>query len=173
MSGGCIGLRTLFHVLADRGEADLAYRMVTQPDAPSFRTIVDEGFTSLPEVITSKERLWRRRPSLNHHFFGDISNFFIRDIAGIRVNPDLDNPSRVGICPAFIDGLEFADAFYETVGGTVSVRWERSGDCCVDLHISADEGVSGYIRMPRGWHFENGSIGSKKLASGIYKAVRN
>lgn len=173
MSGGCIGLRTLFHVLADRGEADLAYRMVTQPDAPSFRTIVDEGFTSLPEVITSKERLWRRRPSLNHHFFGDISNFFIRDIVGIRINPDLDNPSRVGICPAFIDGLEFADAFYETVGGTVSVRWERSGDCCIDLHISADEGVSGYIRLPRGWHFEDGSIGSKKLASGIYKAVRN
>lgn len=179
MAGGVFGLRTLFHVLADHGRADLAYKLIMQDSEPSYRLLVDEGLTSLPEYIWSKEHLMRHRPSFNHHFFGDISGFFIKDIAGIRVNPRGDNASYVHISPNFIDGLDFAEGTYETSGGKISVRWERwehESDKKLTLTVAAALGVGGRIRLPENWHFENGDpICDRPIRPGkqSYAVLRN
>ena len=36
MNCGFLGLRVMFHVLSDYGEAELAYRMITGPSYPSY-----------------------------------------------------------------------------------------------------------------------------------------
>lgn len=164
---GILGARVLFRVLSDFGESDLAYFVMTRPDYPSYGNFVERGLTSLPEDF-KREGLspW----SLNHHMFGDISAWFIEYIGGIKVNPYLRNPDEVLISPVFIKKLNEATAFYRTTAGAVSVKWERlySG---IRLTVDVADGVTGEIKLPDGYSFENSGEAVKTLESGVYTVV--
>lgn len=168
VDAGILGMRVLFRVLSDFGEADLAFKMITRPDYPSYGNFVERGLTALPEDFLREED---RPNSLNHHMFGDISAWFIEYIGGIRVNLFLADPSEVEISPVFIEKLDSAEASYETVGGKVSVKWRRTLEG-IALDISADSGVHGRIRLPDGYSFadERGSI--EELHSGNFEIIR-
>lgn len=168
VDAGILGMRVLFRVLSDFGEADLAFKMITRPDYPSYGNFVERGLTALPEDFLREED---RPNSLNHHMFGDISAWFIEYIGGIRVNPFLADPSEVEISPVFIEKLDSAEASYETVGGKVSVKWRRTLEG-IALDISADSGVHGRIRLPDGYAFadERGSL--EALHSRNFEIIR-
>lgn len=158
MSGGCLGLRYLFHLLAEHGETELAYNLLMQPTAPSYRVIADAGYTTLPESITDIQALYAEPLSFNHHFFGFISGFFTMYLAGIRVNPTLQDASSVEIAPSFVHDLMFAEGEYETVAGKVRVRWERKTDTEITMMLEKADGVTGSVRLPDGWHFAGGEV---------------
>ena len=168
VDAGILGMRVLFRVLSDFGEPDLAFKLITRPDYPSYGNFVERGLTALPEDFLREED---RPNSLNHHMFGDISAWFIEYIGGIRVNPFLADPSEVEISPVFIEKLDSAEASYETVGGKVSVKWHRTS-LGIALDISADSGVHGRIRLPDGYAFadEHGSL--EELHSGNFEIIR-
>lgn len=149
---GMLGLRVIFHALSDCGRGDLAFRMITRTDYPSYGMFVKRGMTSVPENFKEDEDI-DSPDSLNHHFFGDISSWFIQRVAGIGVNPYDGNPCEFLIFPDFIPALDSADAFYDSPCGRVSVGWERDGEK-VRLEIAAPEGASGYIRLPEGFVFD-------------------
>ncbi len=134
---GILGARIMFHLLADYGHAELAYKMITRPEWPSYGHFIEQGLTSIPESFFPD--FWDC-DSLNHHFFGDIANWFISKLAGIRYNPDSDDHNRVDIKPEFISALSFSQASLETPAGTVSVRWERI-DNGIRITVTADEGL--------------------------------
>ena len=148
---GMIGLRALFHVLSDCGQGELAYRMITRPDGPSYGAFLEQGLTSLPESLLPCDK-WDYPDSLNHHFFGDIVSWFIQRVAGIRVNPDCASPDHIDITPDFLPSLSHAEANYTAPAGKVSVRWQKDGGK-VALHIEAAEGIYGEIRLPAGYVF--------------------
>ena len=127
MSGGCLGMRTLFELLGEQGDAPLAYRMLTNPTHPSYGRLAADGHTTLPEVIAGWDRLLSpvSTPSLNHHFFGFVSDFFLHTLAGIRPNPTGKDPAHVILAPALDVPLTYAEGRYETVAGEVRLRWER------------------------------------------------
>ena len=150
---GVLGGRVLFHVLSDFGEGELAYKMISRPEYPSYGFCVKQGMTSLPEDFTTP-KLDESVNSLNHHFWGDISNWFYSKITGIRVNPYGNDASYVNIAPDFISGLNYASAYYETVKGRVSVSWKREGDEIL-LTIEKPEGVSGRVLLKNGWYCHN------------------
>jgi len=77
---GMHGLRVIFHVLSDAGYADIAYKMIARKDPPSYGHWVEQGFTSLPEEFRPDYTDFAT--SYNHHFLGDISNWFIQGICG-------------------------------------------------------------------------------------------
>lgn len=141
----------MFHVLSECGHGDLAYRMITRRDYPSFGMLIEQGLTSMPENFLPPEE-WDSPASLNHHFMGDVPNWFITKVAGIRVNPDLASPDHIDICPDFISGLDFAEGFHTAPGGTVSVRWERADDSIL-LDVSCENGMYGKIILPDGYCF--------------------
>ncbi len=149
---GMLGVRVLFHVLAQFGDAELAYKLITRTDAPSYGIFID-GFdcTSLPES-------WHKTidgytTSLNHHFLGDISNFFISHIAGIWVNPNVDNANYVEVHPNFIEELDFAAAHYDTPEGRVEVKWERREGSRVHLRVIKPKNVRAAIILPDHYSF--------------------
>ncbi len=147
---GVLGGRVLFHVLSEGGEGALAYKMITRPEYPSYGFCVKQGMTSLPEDFTTP-RLDRGVSSLNHHFWGDISNWFISKVAGIRVNPYGNDPSCVNIVPDFISSLDHATAHYDTVKGRVSVSWKRDGENIL-LTVERPEDVTGRVLLNNGWY---------------------
>ena len=91
---------------------------------------------------------------MNHHFWGDISNWFITKIAGLRINPKGNDASYVDIVPDFITGLDHASAYYDTVKGKVSVSWKRCGDE-IHLTVTKPEDVKGRVLLKNGWYCHN------------------
>lgn len=165
MDVGVLGARVIFHVLSDFGYADLAYKMITRPDFPSYGYIVELGLNTLWEKFT-------REPmeSLNHHFWGDITAWFVKDLAGIDYNPDATNLNRVDIKPHIIDTLNDASAYYDSNYGKIETSWQKQGEKVI-LNVNVPEGMIGTIAPQNGYCFEDKTC-QKPLASGRYILIK-
>lgn len=161
MDVGVLGGRVIFHVLADYGCSDLAYKMIARPDYPSYGEWLSHGATTLREQFLQDERF-----SLNHHFWGDISHWFIRHLAGICYNPRRRG-AEADIRPSFVEQLTFAEGWHEAPEGKIAVRWERTEEG-IRLNVQAPEGLYGRIYLPQGYLFAEDRLAVKPLRSGSY-----
>jgi len=159
---GVLGARVLFHVLSQFGYSDLAFKMITREDYPSYGNWLKRGATTLWENFFPN-----KTSSLNHHFWGDISAWFIKRIVGIQLNPDQHNVNNLIIKPAFIEALDHASAFHKAPGGTITVSWKRENQNIV-LDVKIPESVRATVELEPRFCFEDGE-GSKVVASGTYK----
>jgi len=164
MTTGVIGARVLFHVLSEFGQSDLAYKMITRKDYPSYGNWIERGATTLWEEFKPEGG---PVSSLNHHFWGDISHWFIRWVAGIHFNPARNNTNQVNIRPSFISGLDSAEGYYNAPAGEIKTFWQRL-DNNVYLDVSVPEVMDGKIILPENYSFEDGST-ECKLDSGRFK----
>ncbi len=158
---GVLGGRVIFHVLSDFGYADLALKMIARPDFPSYGYIVKLGFNTLWEKFTDEPF-----DSVNHHFWGDITSWFVKTLAGIDYNPDANNLSHVDIKPHIVDALQDAAAYYDSNYGRIESSWIKKDDK-VTLAVKVPEGMIGVIAPQNGYIFEDGQA-QKPLISGKY-----
>ncbi|MDR1733947.1 MAG: glycoside hydrolase family 78 protein [Oscillospiraceae bacterium] len=128
---GILGIKYMFPVLSDHGHADLVYRMITNPDYPSYAHWIANGQTTLCED-------WDMGSSNNHHMYSDVDLWFYRTLAGLR--PEKDGFRHAVIRPAVIDGIDWVKATH----AGYSVAWERSGGG-VTLSVSVPEGCSARV----------------------------
>lgn len=149
---GILGARVIFRVLAEHGDAELAYRMITRTDAPSYGWMIAQGATALWEELAP---VIPPRGDENHHMWGDISAWFYRYLAGIRVNDDLQNVNSAVVSPCFLRKIDFAEGSHKFPAGNLSVRWEREG-AAILLTVDA-KNIRTEIRLPKGYVFEDGS----------------
>lgn len=137
---GVIGLRCIFHVLFDNGDGEIALKMITREDAPSYGNMIALGGTALFEA-TKQNGV---QNSQNHHFYGDIMNLFISKLAGLKINPNMDDVNRIEISPNLPNSIDFAKASYDTEHGTIMVEVSRQNG---KLGVTADipAGIRGEI----------------------------
>lgn len=105
MNVGVLGGRVLFHVLSAYGQSALALHMITRPDFRRMATGIARGATTLWEEFQPERD---EVTSLNHHFWGNVSSWFMQTLAGIRCF-SAQNPDKVCIQPFFPDGMTFAE----------------------------------------------------------------
>lgn len=148
---GHLGLRTIFHVLAAHGKADLALSLITKKEYPSYGHLIELGETTLPEQFMPDGMPCG---SHNHHFFGDIRHFFLRHLAGLHVNPDDTDPNFVMLRPALPDGLDEVRASYDVPAGTIDVTLVRNGSRAVLTVESGDE-VGYSVEPAYGWEIDS------------------
>lgn len=166
---GVLGARVLFHVLSNHGHSDLALRMITTREFPSYgywihtmgATALFEDFMPLGGGITSH----------NHHFWGDVSNWFVRELAGLKINPRVCDVSEIEISPSLFDGLTHAEADHLLPTGRVTVAWRREGATTIVLRVELPAGAHGCIVLPQGWRFETGDM-TVPAATGEWRIVR-
>ena len=120
--------------------------MITRKEFPSYGALIGFGETTLPEFF--------RRPgagvySHNHHMYGDIKNWFISAVAGLRYNPTRTDHRHVLVKPAFLRALTFAEASYISPFGELFVRWERTEDE-IRLRVCTPNGITAEIVLPDG-----------------------
>lgn len=147
MAVGVLGGRVIFHLLSSRGQSDLAFEMITRTDYPSYGNWIKRGATTLWEGFHEEGGYV---DSMNHHFWGDISSWFIKDIAGIKYNEALKRQEELEIYPAFVEKLDYADAWHESPHGTVSVSWKRENGY-VNLKATYPVGLNTRVCLPCGW----------------------
>lgn len=138
---GILGCMKIFHVLSRFGEGKLAFKMITKKEFPSYGHLIEIGMTSLPERFMPDGAPC---DSHNHHFFGDIARWFIREIAGLRV----ENYKTVVIKPDFTLPITSAEAYYELPAGRVSVKWDTEKDGKIRLEYVCPEGVDVSVILP-------------------------
>ncbi len=129
---GFLGIRALFHVLAENGYASLAYNMMTKPTHPSYANMIYRGETTVWERFCPPGE---RTGSHNHHFMAEPSAWYLKYIAGIRVNPNNDNCNKVVVSPIFIDEILSASGHYENDDGRVEVSWKKDESGKIELRV--------------------------------------
>lgn len=133
---GFLGIRAIFHVLSEYGYGDIAHKMITKPSHPSYANMLYRGETSVCERFMYPGG---RIGSHNHHFMGEPSMWYVSDVLGIKVNPDMDNCKKIIVSPDFISAFDFARGHYENDYGKVNVEWKRdNGDVKVRVTVSGD-----------------------------------
>ena len=162
---GMIGIRYLFYALSRNGYSDFAYELLVSEKGTNYGNFISRGLKTLPESFTAFDEkgepfTWQ---SINHHFLGDISHFFISDIAGIRVNDSFLGSEHVDIVPTFMKKLNCAKAYFDSSLGRIESEWERKGDRII-LKVTAPKGIIGEIKA----NFADGSA-SKPVLSGEYE----
>ena len=145
---GVLGARVIFFVLSQFGHSDLAHKIMVDPTYPSYGEWVARGETALCEDFN---RYDMRISSLNHHFWGSISAWFIQCIAGIHFNPNADDIHRADITPHFITGLDHAQAHHICPDGKIEVIWQRTGEKSVELTVTVPEGIQGDLILEKEW----------------------
>lgn len=124
---GVLGAKVLYRVLSDNGYADLAYKMITQKTFPSYSYIIEQGATTLWECFVEVDK-GANVSSLNHHFWGDVSAWFYRCLAGININPDLQDPYRIVVAPKYVSGIDSVCIEREYLGEKIKVEWKKNGE---------------------------------------------
>ena len=74
---GILGTKYIFAALSKSGYADVAYKMVVNPEFPSYAHWINNGMTTLCER-------WDMTFSQNHHMYSEVDNWFYRYLGGIK-----------------------------------------------------------------------------------------
>lgn len=162
---GVLGEKVIFDVLSDFGYTDLALKMITRPDFPSLGYMAERGYNTLWERITEGPF-----DSVNHHFWGSFTAWFVKALAGINYNPDADDLSRVDIKPHIAQELNDAAAYYDSIYGRIEAAWVKDSDT-VTLTVSVPDGMTGVIEPKNNYIFKDGDL-QKPLLSGKYTLVK-
>jgi len=150
---GVLGTRVIFHVLSEFGRCDLAYKMITRPEFPSYGYMMRSNEdTALWEQHRPMEALPTSR---NHHFLGDIISWFMKHLVGININPHNEDTSEIRFAPKFIDALDHASGSHIVPAGKVSAEWHRDGEDII-YTVTVPEGVRAELTLERGWQTEDG-----------------
>lgn len=167
MSVGVFGARVLFHVLSSFGESELALRMITREEYPSYGNWIARGATALFEMFLPEDKdEWY---SKNHHFWGDVSAWFIKCLAGIRLNPHENNVNELTVAPSFPAALDRVSAYHIAPAGRIAVSWRREGEEIL-LALEVPEGITATAELPEGYRFPDGGR-TARVVSGEYRIV--
>ncbi len=136
---GCIGTRLILPVLCDHHYEDVAYRLLTQTDYPSWGFWLTNGSTTAWEAWEATTR------SKDHYFLGTYDEFLYTHLAGIR---DVRDAFRsFTIAPAVNCGLTFVEARIQTHLGRVACAWERMENGGIRLEVEIPKGAEAKIRL--------------------------
>lgn len=119
-SAGAIGTRYLFRALTDAGQADLIYRLITNPEMPGYAYQLTQGNTSLAESWTAQHGA-----SQNHFMLGQVIEWFYQDLAGIAADEAQPGFKHIIIRPQPVGDLTWVEGRYQSVHGPIAVRWDR------------------------------------------------
>ena len=140
LNTGIIGTKPLMEVLADQGDVDLAYRVVTQRTYPSWGYMLSKGATTMWES-------WNGRDSHDHPMQGTVVEFFYRYLAGIRVDETHPGFDQFFIEPIFPEGLNQAGAHYQSERGLIISEWTRNRDK-IWLHLRVPFNTTAKVVLP-------------------------
>jgi len=125
VSTGLVGIQWLMRGLSDRGRADLAFRIATNRDYPSWGFMIEHGATTIWE-------LWNGNtadPAMNSHnhvmLLGDLIVWFYEYLAGIQNDPKSVGFNKIIMRPYPVEGLNFVKASYNSIHGLIESHWQK------------------------------------------------
>lgn len=146
---GFLATGDLLQVLADEGRANVAYELLQQRTAPSWRYMLDRGATTIWEDWEGIDEHGDAHESLNHYSKGAAIRFLHTHTLGLRQEEDSIAWEQVIIAPLPGGGVTWARGTHEGPQGSIAVHWRLDGE---RMHLSADipSGTTARVVMPDG-----------------------
>lgn len=132
LTTGFLGTPYLCHVLSQNGYNDIAYKLVTQTDYPSWLYPITKGATTIWEHWDGiKEDGSFGNPgmnSYNHYAYGSVGDWLYRVAAGIEIDEEKPGYKHIIITPQPGEEFEYVKAGIQTGYGKVVSSWIRKED---------------------------------------------
>ena len=126
ISTGLVGSEWIMRILTRFGRGDIAYKLVTNTDYPSWGYMVRNGATTIWE-------LWNGNtadPAMNsgNHLMlvGDLVIWFYEDLAGIKSDPENPGFRNIIMKPNPVGDLKYVKASYRSVRGLIRSEWKKT-----------------------------------------------
>ena len=152
LATGFLATPYLLPALADIGEADLAYRVLTQRDWPSWLGMKDQGATTVWERWEGFDAEGHPHESHNHFSKGAVISFLHQYIAGLRPIDAHTLGNRLLVQPLPLGDLSWVKASHHTDAGELAVHWTRA-DSTFTLQVTLPTGCSAEVVLPDGSRF--------------------
>jgi len=125
ISTGLVGAQWINRIFSLYGRPDIAFKLATNTDYPSFGYMIKNGATTIWE-------LWNGNtadPSMNsgNHLMllGDLLTWFYENLAGIQTDPGTPGFKHIIMKPTPVGDLKFVKASYQSVRGLIISEWNR------------------------------------------------
>lgn len=109
---GVLGMKAVSNAMGENKMVSLGLEMLRGPEYPSYGYWRAIGATTLYEC-------WNGSGSHNHHMFSDVSEYFYKYIAGIKIDPDNPGYKTIIIEPCFDTRLKKVKCTIDTIVGMV------------------------------------------------------
>ena len=128
LSTGFVGTHLLLPVLSRFGYSDVAYKLLTQKEYPSWLFPIEQGATSIWERWNG----WTPEngpgdPSMNsyaHYAFGAVVEWLYANVAGIKtIEPGFKTFS---LAPEVGEELDYVQCSYDSVAGRIVSNWKKT-----------------------------------------------
>lgn len=150
LTTGFVGTPAICHVLSRFGYSDLAYRLVTQEECPSWLYPVKRGATTIWErwdgIKPDGSFQDASMNSFNHYAYGAIGDWLYRVAAGLELDPEQPGFKRAVIQPQPGGGLTYAKASLETLYGTLASAWCMQRDS-FELDVTVPPNCEALVRL--------------------------
>ncbi|MFF2327154.1 MULTISPECIES: family 78 glycoside hydrolase catalytic domain [unclassified Streptomyces] len=146
---GFVGTPLICDALTDSGHLDVAYRLLTQTECPSWLYSVSMGATTIWERWDSLRPDGTLNPggmtSFNHYALGAVADWLHRTVAGLEhTRPGY---RTLAFRPRPGAGITWARARHETPYGTAAIAWERTAGGISAL-VTVPDGCRGRVELP-------------------------
>jgi alpha-L-rhamnosidase len=155
ISTGIQSTLRLMLALSRFGRDDIAWKLMTNREIPSWLYMVEHGGTTVWERWDGwVEGRGFQNPgmnSFNHYAIGAVGEWMMRAIVGIN-----DDPARPGFercvirprIPADAPGaVNWAEGHYDSIRGRIGCRWERNAKC-LTLSVRIPANMSATVYLP-------------------------
>lgn len=146
---GFLATGDLLQVLADGGRADVAYELLQQRTAPSWRYMLDRGATTVWEDWEGIDEHGDAHESLNHYSKGAAMRFLHTHTLGLRQSADSVGWEHVVVAPVPGGGVTWARGTHEGPQGPIAVDWRIVGER-MHLRVEIPSGTTARVHMPDG-----------------------
>jgi len=146
---GFVGTPLICDALTDGGHLDVAYRLLTQTECPSWLYPVTMGATTIWERWDSLRPDGTLNPggmtSFNHYALGAVADWLHRVVGGLA--PASPGYRTIRFRPRPGGGITWATARHETPYGTASIAWEQT-PTGMTADVVVPEGCEGVVHLP-------------------------
>lgn len=173
VTSGFLGLSFLMPVLSFIERDDIAWKVLTNNEYPSWFYMIEQGATTLWERWDS------RHPdkgfydptmnSFNHCSLGCIGEWLYTGLAGIKmIEPGF---KKIKIKPFIPEDLDYAEASFKSINGIIRSYWQKEENC-IRMNITVPFNTLAEIIIPsRDYHLESNHKILKKENSCTYIEV--
>lgn len=141
---GVLGAKAILNALSEYGYADLAYRLASNDDYPSWGAWIKAGATTLLENWDLQAT---RDISDNHMMFGEIGAWFFKTLGGIKPDDSRPGFKHVFFEPHFVEGLDHVEANFDGPHGRITSKWQKKGRH-VDIELVIPANSTGTLILP-------------------------
>lgn len=151
-STGFLGTKHVMLALSKYGYNDLAYQLFKQTEYPSWGYSIENGSTSIWERWNSYTKddaensdLNAKMNSFSHYAFGSVAEWMFQHAAGI--DSEDSGYRNITIKPAISKEMDFIQASYESINGTISSAWNWKGNK-VEMNIEIPVNTTAKVSIP-------------------------